>query len=170
MRHLPPALLLACALLGACGPSGVGAGGHDSRMEALYDSVDAEMAHSEDYRAHKEQRIALLRDELETESDPERRVRITDRLIGEFESYNSDSALHYVNANLASPIVNRDARARSALLIRKADITSRAGLFADALAIMAGVRPDRSDTAMMENYYSTYCGIYQYQAEYTQDS
>lgn len=170
MRHLPPALLLACALLGACGPSGVGAGGPDSRMEALYDSVDAEMAHSEDYRAHKEQRIALLRDELETESDPERRVRITDRLIGEFESYNSDSALHYVNANLASPIVNRDARARSALLIRKADITSHAGLFADALGIMAGVRPDPTDTAMMENYYSTYCGIYQYQAEYTQDS
>lgn len=162
------AAIVAAAALQGCG--GQGGSSLDRRFAALYDSVDREMARGEDYRAEKERRIALLRDELRGEKDAERRVRLTDRLIGEFESYNSDSALHYVNANLASPLVASDAHARTSLLIRKADITSHAGLFADALTIMASLNSAEMDSAQLEDYYSTYCGIYQYQSEYTQES
>lgn len=153
----------------ACGSGGADAAS-DRSMAALYDSIDAEMTRSGIYRAEKERRIGILRDELEAESEPGRRMRLTDRLIGEFESYNSDSALHYVNANLASPCLEGNGRARTALLIKKADITSHAGLFAEALAIMATLSSAEMDSALLEDYYSTYCGIYQYQSEYTQDS
>ena len=101
-------MLGVCSLaLASCG-SAASDSASDRRMMALYDSIDVEMKRSEDYRAEKERRIDMLRDELARETDVERRKRITDRLISEFESYNSDSALHYVNANLASPAVARD--------------------------------------------------------------
>lgn len=139
-------MLGVCSLaLASCG-SAASDSASDRRMMALYDSIDVEMKRSEDYRAEKERRIDMLRDELARETDVERRKRITDRLISEFESYNSDSALHYVNANLASPAVARDDHARTSLLIKKADITSHAGLFADALSIMSSLNSADMDS------------------------
>ncbi len=163
-------MLGVCSLAFASCGSAASDSASDRRMMALYDSIDVEMKRSEDYRAEKERRIDMLRDELARETDVERRKRITDRLISEFESYNSDSALHYVNANLASPAVARDDHARTSLLIKKADITSHAGLFADALSIMASLNSADMDSSQLDDFYSTYCGIYQYQSEYTQES
>ncbi|MDE6278318.1 MAG: hypothetical protein K2M06_09475 [Muribaculaceae bacterium] len=166
--YLLPLLLVLAGLLGACAPVGSNAEA-DRRIRALYDSVDAEMARSESYRVEKERRIALFRDEMMHESDPGRRLRLSWKLIGEFESYVSDSALHYVNSALASPYVASRPGLRDALLIRKADISSHAGLFSDALAILGSIHPAELDSAELVDYYSTYCGVYQYQSEYAQE-
>ncbi len=156
-----------CVALAACSGS---KGGGRSELQALYDEIDLEMERSDVYQAEKEKRIDMLRDYLDSESDEGRRTEIIDRLIGEFESYVSDSALWYVNMNLQRPGAATDRRRQIELLIKKADITSHAGLFADALAIMEELSSADMDSALLEAYYSTYCGIYQYQIEYTNES
>lgn len=160
--------IISILIIAACSDGAADA--DNARIEALYDSIDLEMARSHDYQHEKERRISALRENLATEIDEYRRLTLTGRLISEFESYQSDSALHYVNAALDMPVVKSDPRTRARLLIKKADITSHAGLFADALNIISGVHPDPLDSILLEEYYSVYCGIYQYQSEYIQES
>lgn len=159
----------ALALL-AAGACNKGNGADSSSLEELYDSVDAEMLRSEIYQNQKEARIAILREELARENDEHIVPAILDRLIGEYESYVSDSALYYVNRSLQAPANADKPHTRASLLIRKADISSHAGLFADAIAIMESVPREHLDSTLLEQYYSTYCGIYQYQSEYDNES
>ncbi|MDE6310233.1 MAG: hypothetical protein K2L96_00250 [Muribaculaceae bacterium] len=166
MKRLLYIALAMMLLAGACSPGGSHSGA-DGLMRALYDSLDSEMLRSEQYRADKERRIAMLRDELASESVPVHRLNLVSRLIGEFESYVSDSALYYVNEALGMPYVKARPELYNRLLIRKADITSHAGLFGDALAILGVIDSRSLDTTQLADYYSAYCGVYQYESEYS---
>lgn len=141
---------------------------HEStEMSDLYDRIDEEISNSDSYQNGKESRITALRSELASTDDADRQAALREKLIKEFESYISDSALYYVNQSLLH--AGTDSQ-RTALLIKKADITSHAGLFADALDIMHSIPSAIVDSANLENYYATYCGIYQYLCEYSNES
>lgn len=138
----------------------------ESDLVSLYREVDAEIARSGVYMADKEKRIGMLREEYADETDDRRKRRILDRLIGEYESYISDSALHYVTE--AEHVAKNlgDMRDKARLQIKKADIASHAGLFAEAHQMLDAVPRSQLDSMLLASYYATCCNLYQYECEY----
>ena len=133
---------------------------------SLYDELDAEIAKSEEYDSRKQYKIESLKQELRPTLSSNERLNIFGRLVREYEAYNADSALRYVSLSLMEPVVANTVQQQS-LLIKRADIFGHAGLFSDALETMAKINRDSLPSALMEQYYSTYCSIYQYLSEYT---
>lgn len=162
---------LALTLTAAAGLAAASCGGsHDNDgLDSLYRKVDAEITRSGQYMAEKEKRIADLRREYAGETDDPRRLRTLDRLIEEYESYISDSALFYVSE--AESVASRlgDTRERTRLQIKKADIASHAGLFAEAHQMLSEVPRPALDSTLLAKYYATYSGLYQYECEYLPD-
>jgi len=141
-----------------------------SVAESLCDSVDMALEHSHEYERIKERRIDSLRRELAGTVSADRQVETVGKLVTEYDAYNSDSAIHYVNRYMSLPPVMADSSLMLRMIIRKADIVSHAGLYREALEILAEHRPASADTSMLEEYYSVYSSLYQYQSEYTTDS
>lgn len=159
--------LLLVSLLAGCGNAGKGI---SSELDRQCDLLDEEIAQSEKYDKAKEGRISGLRSSERGTKDEEERTNVINRLVTEFEAYNADSALYYINLNLSRPIVGQHPDWRMRLLIKKADLYAHAGLFPEALSVIGKVSRDSVPDDMLEDYFSTYCGIYQYMSEYADET
>lgn len=138
--------------------------------ENLYNQIDEEIERVEIYEEEKEKRIEDLKERISTQENSNIKRELTYLLINEFESYISDSALHYINQNLNSLPQEVSDKERTNLLIKKADVTAHAGLFNEAAEILKGIDRQSLDSVQLESYFSAYCDLYQYQSEYTSDS
>ena len=136
----------------------------------IYSRIDEEIEKADEYDAIKESRINQLKERLEKENRPEIKREITDLLILEYESYISDSALHYINLNLINPTVVENKERENRLLIKKADVAAHAGLFGESLAILKSLSTSSLDSTLFEEYYNAYCDLLQYQSEYATNS
>lgn len=164
-------LLAAClTLLASAVSCGDNAAEQHKDQNSHYRLLDAEIAAAADYERVRERRIAHLRTSLTNASNEFDRYEITNRLISEYDAYKADSAIHYVNVNLDRPIVASHPEFRHFLLIRKADLYAHAGLFSDALQIMERLPSASLEPALKEQYYATYCALYQYLSEYNTDT
>lgn len=141
----------------------------DPELERLYTQLDEEIARSGDYEKLKEDRIIKYKREYDLTADRDKRTEIINGLITEFDAYNADSTLYYITYNLRRPVVEADAVERMRLLIKRADVFAHAGLFSDALGSMKSIPRDSVPVSLLEDYYSTYCAIYQYLSEYTSE-
>lgn len=169
MRHNTPLIYLAFFILS------VSSGCHKAKEDniakgSFYAEVDKEIEKVEEYDERKENRIKTLRSKLDLSTDLKERKVIVDELISEYESYKSDSALHYINLNLSNPLVKLDTRMATELTIRKADVAAHAGLFGEANQLLSSINRSLVDSTLLENYYSAYCDLYQYQSEYATNS
>ena len=142
---------------------------HDSDLQLLYAELDREIARSHEYDLIKERRIDSLKLRLTMTDDERRRTEIVNSLIDEYNAYNADSTLKYINYNLDRRHVKGIPGEYTRLVIRRGDVLGHAGLFPDALAEMVSIPPDSITDELKEAYYSTYCAIWQYLAEYTAD-
>lgn len=138
-------------------------------LQGLYEELDQEIANSEQYEQSKVFRIAQLRKSYAAAPDEKQRTMLINRLIEEFNAYNADSAIYYINMNMRRPIVYLTPGEHTRLTIRRADVLAHAGLFSDALAIMQKIPRDSLTPNLMEAYYSTYCATYQYLSEYSSE-
>lgn len=138
-------------------------------LQTLYALLDTEIERSKVYEDAKAERIANLRREYALTSDREIRIKITDSLIAEFDAFNADSALYYVNQNLHQQTLSAHPGEYTRLMIKRADIYAHAGLFQDAIAVIQAIPRDSLKPELLECYYSTCCGIYQYLSEYTDE-
>lgn len=143
---------------------------NESRKMAMYNDIDREIENSNIYQQEKEHRIKELKERLKKETSPELKRNVTDWLIREYDSYISDSALHYINMNLLNPEVLEDKRLENGLLIKKADVAAHAGLFRESMEILKSINKSELDSTLLEAFYSAYSGLYQYQSEYANDT
>ena len=162
-----PVFILIISLFCACGHSEKGEA--INNLKDLYAEIDAEIEKSGDYQEEKQKRIDILKSLLHREKDNQRKSEITDRLIEEYESFVSDSAISYINLNLENPVVKADRKKRISLWIKKADIAAHAGLFGEAAAQLSEINSSELDSLLLRDYYSAYCDLYQYQIEYATD-
>ena len=143
----------------------------DSDLRDLYAKIDEEIGMVKEREKEKEGRISLLKGEIEREQNRNLDWMLLRKLISEYESYSSDSALKYVNVALK---LNREGennrRHEIEMLIVKADVASHAGLFDESNRILKTLNPEEMDSLLRENYYATLCGLYQYLSEYNNDS
>ncbi len=117
LRHIVNILALLLASLATTGCSDRSS--NDKELSELYKAVDEEISRRTTYMAEKEKRIDATRQEYEAETTDARRMRVLDKLIAEYESYISDSALHYVTE--AETVAQRlgDRREATRLRIKK---------------------------------------------------
>ena len=158
-------IIITVCIIQGCRPKD----GEDDKLNH-YAQIDREIEMVSSYDTDKTRRIRELENRLTEHPSPQLEKEITDWLIEEFESYNSDSALYYINKNLVNPIVRENRQLETSLLIKKADIAAHAGLFGEATEILKDINPRGLDSITLENYYSAYCDLYQYQSEYATNS
>lgn len=143
----------------------------DKEKEIFYNEIDREIENVPEYDSQKENRIQNLKSRIRKENSEETKAELTDWLISEYEAYISDSALFYINRNLENPTIKTHPLKRTELLIKKADIAAHAGLFGEATAILEdSISRTNLDSTLLENYYSAFCDLYQYQGEYAVNS
>ncbi|MDE7369190.1 MAG: hypothetical protein K2N08_05375 [Muribaculaceae bacterium] len=138
-------------------------------LQEYYALLDAEIGKSNNYENEKNQKIIALKREYDLTTDNKRRTEIINNIIVEFDAFNADSTLYYVNYNLKRPAVKEIPGEYTRLLIKRADVYAHAGLFADALASIQAIPRDSLSRNVLEDYYTTYCRLYQYLTEYTSE-
>lgn len=136
-------------------------------LEELYQRLDQDMARSDEYAAQKEKRISELKKAYALSADNRRRTVIIDSLIYEFSAYNADSTLYYIGLNLSRPDVKKIPGEYTRLMIKRADQYAHAALFPDAMNVLKSIPRDSLTDDLLEDYYSAYCGTFQYLSEYT---
>lgn len=144
--------------------------GDSDDLNTLYERLDQELAESHIYQDAKEKKIKALRHSLSRNRDNQRTREITDRLIDEYESYISDSALYYIGLALDLAGKNRDLRQQQKLQLRRIDVMSHAGLFGDALNEIESFNRADLDSTLLEYYYYVNCDLYQYMNEYSNET
>ncbi len=142
----------------------------DPELQKLYSELDRVIDRSHEYELLKEHRIDSLRTILASAAiDEDEKTNLINSLIDEFNAYNADSTLAYINMNLSRPQVREIPGQHTLLTIRRADVLGHAGLFLDALSAMEKIPKDSVKGEIMEAYYSTYCAIWQYLSEYANE-
>lgn len=154
-------LLCCIVLLASCGEKVP----YGDDVRALYEQLDKEIE-SNSYDAGKEQRLATLRQMASRASSDADRYELYNKLIAEYEAYNSDSALYYLHLNFANPILKSMPNEQLSLRIKLADLTAHAGILTGAVNIMNSIPVDSLIPAHKQQYFATMYSIYQYLCEY----
>ena len=131
--------------------------------------LDAEIEKSKEYEDQKNNRITAYKRDYDLSTDKKHRTELINKLIEEFDEYNADSALYYISYNLKRPAVKDIPGEYTRLLIKKGDVYAHAGLFADAFATLQSIPRDSLTIDLLDEYYTTYCALYQYLTEYTSE-
>lgn len=143
-------------IISICGASAKSSAALNSGLstQQLLDSLDSSLGKSAAYTAEKERRISSLRRRLSQTANPEQRFWICRNLVDEYSSYNSDSALHYIDASTA---VGRQAGRREwidEMNLNRAYIYAATGLLAEAESALNEVDPLQMTPALATEYYN----------------
>ncbi len=142
--------------------------GATDRMDSLLRELDQALQQRHVYDRQKEERMTSLKQGLHTHGiTPEEQFILNNRIFHEYASYICDSALHYVNLNLAlaEAVGNKSWYATSEL--NKAYILSLAGLFHESFALLAEIDKKSLSPENLARYYKCYEDIYLYLHEYS---
>lgn len=120
----------------------------------LLDSLDSSLGKSAGYAAEKERRISSLRRRLSQTANPEQRFWICRNLVDEYSSYNSDSALHYIDISTA--IARQTGRREwiDEMNLNRAYIYAATGLLAEAESTLDEIDPREMTPALATDYYN----------------
>lgn len=143
-------------VISICGASAKSSAALNSGLstQQLLDSLDSSLGKSAAYTAEKERRISSLRRRLSQTPNPEQRFWICRNLVDEYSSYNSDSALHYIDASTA---VARQAGRREwidEMNLNRAYIYAATGLLSEAESALNEVDPRQMTPALATEYYN----------------
>lgn len=143
-------------VISICGASAKSSAALNSGLstQQLLDSLDSSLGKSAAYTAEKERRISSLRRRLSQTANPEQRFWISRNLVDEYSSYNSDSALHYIDASTA---VGRQTGRREwvdEMNLNRAYIYAATGLLSEAESALNEVDPRQMTPALATEYYN----------------
>lgn len=143
-------------VISICGASAKSSAALNSSLstQQLLDSLDSSLGKSAAYTAEKERRISSLRRRLSQTANPEQRFWICRNLVDEYSSYNSDSALHYIDASTA---VGRQTGRREwvdEMNLNRAYIYAATGLLSEAESALNEVDPRQMTPARASEYYN----------------
>lgn len=143
-------------VISICGASAKSSAALNSGLstQQLLDSLDSSLGKSAAYTAEKERRISSLRRRLSQTANPEQRFWICRNLVDEYSSYNSDSALHYIDASTS---VGRQTGRREwvdEMNLNRAYIYAATGLLSEAESALNEVDPRQMTPALASEYYN----------------
>jgi hypothetical protein len=122
-------------------------------IDSLLIELDKTLSNGHLYMEQKEHRLNRLKIQLEQELSFDKQYDIIHRIIDEYKSYMSDSALTYVNRNIQ--LANQ--QNNTAWLIRAklqyAFVLSSSGLFIEAESVLQSIPKKQMDKEMLIDYY-----------------
>lgn len=127
--------------------------------DSLQKRLDYAIEHRSDYEAVKIKRI----DSLFSKKDYY-------AMFEEYQSYMCDSALKYINLDMAENRSAGDVNGLHKAVIKKAQVLSISGLYHEAIELLETVRSSELDSANLTQYYKAYADLYLYMAEYADES
>lgn len=140
-----------------------------SEISEILIQLDEEIDKASEYSNSKDAKITSLKNSLNRETDENKKFKLRNSIIAEYETFSSDSALRYINLNLNSPALKQNNQQKNKLLLKKAEVCSHAGLFRQSFSILQNIPRNEIDSTLLESYYSIYFELYQYQIEYAKN-
>ena len=157
--HLIPVTLIIGLLLAGCSRR---SGDAPDYIAQLDDAID----NSQQYEEVKTEGINELKRQLSGATTPAHRYLLTAMLFGEYSTFNSDSALKYIDLSLrlARQSGNNENVYRS--LLQKADYLTGTGLLNEARAMMDSINKDELPDALLPDYYGNMIYLYSHLGNY----
>lgn len=139
-------------------------------LASLTDSLDAAIKVYDDYVAFREERIASLRQQLQqADTASMEYFRLTGAVYEEYKSYNCDSALHYLHANLAWATCRGLADAVAETRLEQAYLMASAGLYREASEALQAVDRATLPERLLHRWYDTHRHLYNELVTFTQE-
>lgn len=134
---------------------------------SILNELDEVVEQKEVYRLRKEARIADLKQRLSESAEEQEQNELCKKLFEEYLHYQADSAVYYLNrrARLLSASGHGDLREEVA--IDRAAVMGVMGMYADALNVLEGIRPDSLEIEARKMYYRVCRSCYGWLADYT---
>ncbi|MCQ2360961.1 MAG: DUF6377 domain-containing protein [Paludibacteraceae bacterium] len=127
-------------------------------IDSLQRALDYTIEHRGDYEKKKIERIASLRGKADYYA-----------LFEEYQSYICDSALYYINLDIRDRREAADEMGCAFSMIKKAQVLSVSGLYAEALELLESIDVKALDSEGVIQYYKSYADLYLYLAEYASE-
>lgn len=122
-------------------------------IERMLQHLDSLIASEEEFTIAKEERIALIRKEESKNKTPEEMYWFNNRMYNEYYVFDADSALSYVNKNLAIARAENNVNWENKCKINKSFILSVMGLVKDASDELASIDPKNLSGPVLADYY-----------------
>jgi hypothetical protein len=122
-------------------------------IDSLLIELDKTLSNGHLYMEQKEHRLSRLKIQLEQELSFDKQYDITYRIIDEYKSYMSDSALVYVNRNIQLAGQQNNMAGLIRAKLQYAFVLSSSGLFIEAGAILRSIPLKAMDKEMLVDYY-----------------
>ncbi len=122
-------------------------------IDALLKELDKVLMNDAFYIEQRENRIDRLKIQLNQEISPDKQYEIADRIIVEYKSYKSDSALNYIrhNLELAKRYDNIEWKIRADL--QYAFVLNVSGLFVESQIILNNIPREKLSDELLVEYY-----------------
>lgn len=139
----------------------------DAKLDSLLTLIDQAIDNSQQYVAAKEQRITLLKSELQKAGDDFNRYDLSFRLYEEYKPFINDSAIYYLNhcTALAYKHARPDKAHECQVLL--AILCSNTGMYDEALSVLSRVDSTLLRGTPLGTYYFAYSHVYGELAYYT---
>lgn len=139
-------------------------------VDSILIELDKVISRSNVYEAEKKSLIDIAYSDANRQGlTPEARFEVNRRIYAEYEYYDSDSALHYIDKiiEIAKEVNRYDWLNMS--IVYKSRSLSVAGLYSEALELISTVDKSQFTPAQLVEYYKTIENNYVYHSEYAQD-
>lgn len=127
---------------------------YQNELDSLIVRLEQEMGKRKTYDQVKESRISNLKILLEDDNiKGENRYFITNALITEYRYYSFDSALHYIEDNLAfAKKIGKDSFIQESTL-RLAKLLATSGRYDESLSLLGEIKPSNLSQDLIREYY-----------------
>ncbi|MDR1201522.1 MAG: DUF6377 domain-containing protein, partial [Tannerellaceae bacterium] len=129
-------------------------------IDSLLIELDKTLSDGHLYMEQKEHRLNRLKIQLEQELSPDKQYDIIYRIIEEYKSYMSDSALVYVNKNIQLANQQNNIAWLIRAKLQYAFVLSSSGLFIEAESILNSIPKKQMDKEMLIDYYKGFELLY----------
>ena len=137
----------------------------DHALTRLTDSLDFVMLHKQEYIDEKEERIGQIKKMLHLHDiSSVREYEINSALYLEYQKFNIDSALHYVNRNLQIANSRRSTYWKYESELRLVLLYSMCGMYGEAEKILESIDSHALPKRLLPDYYTVYCRFFEYYA------
>jgi hypothetical protein len=122
-------------------------------IDSLLIELDKTLLNGHLYMEQKEHRLNRLKIQLEQELSSDKQYDITHRIIDEYKSYMSDSALVYVNRNIQLANQQNNIAWLIRAKLQYVFVLSSSGLFIEAESFLKSISRKPMDKEMLVDYY-----------------
>lgn len=142
----------------------------DTKTDSLLHLLDQTILEHETFMHRKEVRIGQLKESLQQHNTtPEDQYDRNMQLYKEYKAYISDSAIYYLNQNIAIARQLRDTQREDECRLSLSYLLSSSGLYKEASDALESVRRSTLADRLLMEYYACYDNLYSELCFFTQD-